>query len=65
MIEYQKQRNIVRLTKRWIFDNFDTKITLDHVGQLVSHISPINMQKVMQVFSFLEITKFYLIITKW
>ena len=49
VIEYKKQHNlVVKLKKRsktGFFDNLETKITLNRFGQLLSHISPINMQK--------------------
>ena len=68
VIEYKKQRNlVVKLKKRsktGFFDNLETKITLNRFSQLLNHISPINMQRLMQIFSLLKIIKFYLIIVK-
>ena len=68
VIEYKKQHNLVlklkKRCKKGFFDNLETKITLNRFGQLLSHISPINMQRVMQIFSLLKIIKFYLIIVK-
>ena len=49
VIEYKKKHNlVVKLKMRGkigFFDNLETKITLNRFGQLLSHISPINMQK--------------------
>ena len=68
VIEYKKQHNVVlklkNRCKKESFDNLETKITLSRFGQLLSHISPINMQKVMLIFSLLKIIKFYLIIVE-
>ena len=62
VIEYKKQHNLVlklkKRCKKGFFDNLGTKITLNRFGQLLSHISPINMQRVMQIFSLLKIIKF-------
>ena len=59
VIEYKKQHNLVlklkKRCKKGFFDNLETKITLNRFGQLLSHISPINMQRVMQIFSLLKI----------
>ena len=49
VIEYKKQHNLVvklkMRSKTGFFDNLETKITLNRFGQLLSHISPINMHK--------------------
>ena len=49
VIKYKKQHNLVvklkKRSKKGFFDNLGTKITLNRFGQLLSHISPINMQK--------------------
>ena len=51
VIEYKKQRNLIlkleKCCKNGFFDNLETKITLKRFGQLLSHISPRNMQRVM------------------
>ena len=47
------------LLRSWRYNN-----KVYHFGQLVSHISAINMQKMMQIFSLLKIIKFYLMIAK-
>ena len=48
VIEYKKQLNLVvklkKRSKKEVFDNLETKITLNRFGQLLSHISPINRQ---------------------
>ena len=68
VIEYKKQHNLVlklkKRCKKGFSDNLETNIILNRFGQLRSHISPINMQRVMQIFSLLEIIKLYLIIVK-
>ena len=68
VIKYKKQHSLVvklkKRSKKGFFDNLETKITLNRFGQLLSHISPINMQRVMQIFSLLKKIKFYLIIVK-
>ena len=68
VLKYKKQRNLVlklkKRCKKGFFDNLETKIILNRFGQLRSHISPINMQRVMQIFSLLKIITFYLIIVK-
>ena len=57
VIEYKKQHNVVVKVKKSCKKDFLT-------GQLLSHTSPINMQRLMQIFSLLKIIKFYLIIVK-
>ena len=48
VIEYKKQLNLVvklkKRSKKEVFDNLETKITLNRFGQLLGHISPINRQ---------------------
>ena len=70
VIEYKKQHNLLlKLEKhcqKGFFDNLETKNnTLNRFGQLLSHIAPINIQRVMQILSLLKIIKCYLIIVKW
>ena len=49
IIGYKKEHNVVvklkNRSKTVFFDNLETKITLNCFGQLLSRISPINMQK--------------------
>ena len=52
-IEYKKHNNLAlklkKRCKKGFFNNLETKITLNRFGQFLSHISPINMQRVMQI----------------
>ena len=68
VIEYKRQHNLVVKLKKRCKKRFLTilkqKINLNRFGQLLSHISPMNMQRVMQIFSLLKIIKFYLVIVK-
>ena len=51
VIEYKKQHSLVlklkKRCKKGFFDKLETKMTLNCFGQLLSQISPINMQSVM------------------
>ena len=70
VIEYKKQLNLIfelkKCCKKGLFDKLETKNNYinNHFGRLLSQISPINMQRVMQRFSLLKMIKFYLIIVK-
>ena len=68
IIEHKKEYNLdVKLKKRSkkeFFVNLETKMTLNRFSQLLSHISPINMQKGDADISLFKIIKFYLIIVK-
>ena len=68
-IEYKKQHKLfVKLKKRsktGFFDNLETKITLNRFGQLLNHISAINMQKGDADILLIENNKFYLILVKY
>ena len=67
-IKYKKQHNLVfklkKRCKKGSLNNLETKITLNRFGRLLSHIFPINLQRVMQIFSLFKIIKLYLIIVK-
>ena len=64
VIKYKKQQSIViKLNKTNFLTILKQKITLNHFGQLASHISPINVQRRMEM-SLLKIIKFYLITVK-
>ena len=66
--EYKKPHNLILKLKKRCKKDFLTilkqKITLNHFGQLLSHISPIIMLMGMRIFYLLKIIKCYLIIVK-
>ena len=64
VIEYKKQQSIViKLNKTNFLTILKQKITLNHFCQLVSHISPINVQRRMGM-SLSKIIKFSLTAVK-
>ena len=68
VIEYKMQHNLVvklkKRCKKGFFDNLETKNNSKLFRSTLRHISPINMQRVMQIFFLLKIIKFYLMIVK-
>ena len=66
--KYKKWHNLIlklqKRCKKYFLTILEQKITPNHIGQLLSHISPIIMQKAMHIFSLLKIMKLYLIIVK-